>query len=31
MTLAFALEPVGAPVTPAPDLTVPTVGALPPC
>jgi hypothetical protein len=31
MTLAFALEPPGAPVTPAPDLTVPTVGALAPC
>jgi parallel beta-helix repeat protein len=31
MTLAFALEPPGAPVTPAPDLTVPKVGALPPC
>ncbi len=31
MTLAFALEPQGAPVTPAPDLTVPTVGALPDC
>jgi hypothetical protein len=23
--------PAGAPPTPAPDLTVPTVGALPPC
>jgi parallel beta-helix repeat protein len=31
MTLAFAVEPPGAPPTPAPDLTVPTVGALPPC
>jgi parallel beta-helix repeat protein len=31
MTLAFAVEPVGAPVTPTPDLTVPEVGALPPC
>ncbi|HYP47446.1 MAG TPA: right-handed parallel beta-helix repeat-containing protein [Thermoleophilaceae bacterium] len=31
MTLAFALEPEGSPVTPAPDLTVPTVGALAPC
>lgn len=31
MTLAFAAEPEGAPPTPAPDLTVPTVGALPPC
>lgn len=31
MTLAFAVEPPGAPVTPAPDLTVPTVGALPAC
>ena len=31
MTLAFALEPEGAPVTPAPDLTVPTLGALAPC
>jgi hypothetical protein len=31
MTLAFAVEPEGAPVTPAPDLTVPTVGALPAC
>ncbi len=29
MTLAIAVEPPGAPVTPAPDLTVPTVGALP--
>jgi hypothetical protein len=31
MTLAFAVEPPGAPETPAPPLTVPTVGALPPC
>ncbi len=31
MTLAVAVEPPGSPVTPAPDLTVPTVGALPPC
>jgi hypothetical protein len=31
MTLAFAVEPPDAPVTPAPDLTVPTVGALPAC
>jgi hypothetical protein len=31
MTLAFAVEPVGAPVTPMPDLTVPTVGVLPRC
>jgi parallel beta-helix repeat protein len=31
MTLAFAVELPGAPETPAPDLTVPTVGALPPC
>ncbi len=31
MTLALALEPPGSPVTPTPDLTVPTVGALPPC
>jgi parallel beta-helix repeat protein len=31
MTLAFAVEPPGSPETPAPDLTVPTVGALPPC
>jgi Right handed beta helix region len=31
MTLAFAIEPPGAPVTPTPELTVPTVGALPPC
>jgi parallel beta-helix repeat protein len=31
MTLAFAVEPPGAPVTPAPDLTVPVVGALAPC
>jgi parallel beta-helix repeat protein len=31
MTLAWTVEPPGAPVTPAPDLTVPTVGALPPC
>jgi hypothetical protein len=31
MTLAIAVEPPGSPVTPAPDLTVPTVGALPSC
>jgi parallel beta-helix repeat protein len=31
MTLAIAFEPPGSPVTPAPDLTVPTVGALPAC
>jgi parallel beta-helix repeat protein len=31
MTLAFAAEQPGAPVTPPPDLTVPTVGVLPPC
>ena len=31
MTLALALEPPGSPVVPTPDLTVPTVGALPSC
>lgn len=29
--LAAVLEPVGSPPTPAPDLTVPTLGSLPPC
>jgi parallel beta-helix repeat protein len=29
--LALAVEPEGAPVTPAPDLTVETIGPLPPC
>jgi parallel beta-helix repeat protein len=31
MTLAFALEPADGSDPPVPDLTVPTVGALPPC
>jgi len=31
MTLAFAVEPPGGPEPTPPDLTVPTVGAFPPC
>jgi hypothetical protein len=29
--IAIALEPVGSPVTPTPDLTFPTVGPQTPC
>ena len=29
--IALVVETPGSPVTPAPDLTVPTLGALPPC
>ncbi len=29
--IALALEEPGSPVTPTPDLTVPTLGPLPPC
>jgi hypothetical protein len=31
MALAIAVEPVGSPVTPTPDITFPTVGPQAPC